>query len=513
MQARAPGLPLHYNTGVLKRVLIANRGEIACRLIRGCRELGCETVAVYSDPDARALHVRLADNACHIGAAAPAESYLNQAKLIDVARAAGCDAVHPGYGFLAENADFAEAVEAAGLIWIGPPPAAMRGMGLKIEARETARAAGAPVVPGFEDATASDEAYAQAAKAIGYPVMVKASAGGGGKGMRTVEAPDKLSAALAAARRESQSAFGNDTVYLEKLLIRPRHIEIQVLADMHGRVVYLGERECSIQRRHQKVVEETPSTAVSPALRAEMGAAAVAIARQVGYVGAGTVEFMLDQAGHYYFLEMNTRLQVEHPVTEFVYGVDLVHWQLRIASSELLTLAQEELRPRGQAIECRICADDPAAGFLPAVGRVEVYSEPRGPMVRLDTMLYAGCEVGADYDPLLGKLIVWAPDRSAAIARMACALADHCILGVTTNLPFLYDVITHPAFAAGATDTSFIGQHFPSWAAPPPDVPVQLAAALALAGRGRAGRPTAAAELDGTAQATPWQSLGRWSNT
>jgi 3-methylcrotonyl-CoA carboxylase alpha subunit len=497
---------------VLNRVLVANRGEIACRIIRGCHELGCETVTVYSEADAQALHVRLATECRCIGPAAPAESYLNQQRLLDVACECGCDSVHPGYGFLAENADFAQAVLDAGLVWIGPPPAAIRGMGLKIEARELARAAGAPVVPGFEDSSAPDSAYLAAAERMGYPVMVKASAGGGGKGMRTVDIAERLPDALAAARRESAKAFGNDSVYLEKLLVRPRHIEIQLLADAHGHCVHLGERECSIQRRHQKVVEETPSTAVSPQLRAEMGNAAVAIAHQVGYTGAGTVEFMLDEGGLYYFLEMNTRLQVEHPVTEFVYGVDLVHWQLRIAAGEPLTLVQEQLQPHGHSIECRVCAEDAAAGFLPAVGKAELYVEPRGPMVRLDTMLYPGCEVGADYDPLLGKLIVWAPDRPTAITRMARALEDYRILGVTTNLPFLRDVILHPAFAAGATDTGFIGQHIPQWQPPPAQLPVQLAAALAIELGLGTGRVLAARLAQPGVHATPWQTLGSWSN-
>jgi len=497
---------------MFQRVLIANRGEIACRVMRGCRELGCETVAVYSEPDARALHVRLADHARLLGAAAPSESYLNQDRILAAARELDCDAVHPGYGFLAENAGFAEAVAAAGMTWIGPPPAAIRGMGLKIAARETARQAGAPVVPGFESGDASDDEFLAAAAEMGYPVMVKASAGGGGKGMRTVGEAGKLISSIEAARRESAGAFGDATVYLEKLIDRPRHIEIQVLADAHGHCVHLGERECSIQRRHQKVVEETPSTAVSPKLRAQMGADAVAIAQQVGYVGAGTVEFMMDPDGNYYFLEMNTRLQVEHPVTEFVYGVDLVHWQLRIAAGEKLTLKQKQLTPRGHSIECRVCAEDAAANFLPQIGRVEVYEEPSGPGIRLDTMLYQGWEVGADYDPLLGKLIVWGADRDSAIRRMAQAIGDYRVLGITTNLPFLYDVITHSAFAAGDTTTEFIGKYFPQWQAPVADLPAQLAAVLALATNHQAAMPAAGVALGSGELPTPWQTLGSWSN-
>ena len=495
---------------MFKRVLVANRGEIACRVIRGCREMGCETVAVYSEPDVHALHVKLADYAVQLGSAAPAESYLNQQRIIAAAIEKKADAVHPGYGFLAENAGFAEAIASAGLAWIGPPPKAIKSMGLKIEARETAKQAGAPIIPGYEATDESDHAFADAAKQIGYPVMVKASAGGGGKGMRIVSQPDKLAAALAAARRESKGAFGDATVYLEKYLEKPRHIEIQILGDQHGQMVHLGERECSVQRRHQKVIEETPSTAVSAKTRAAMGESAVAIAKQVGYVGAGTVEFMMDQEGYYYFLEMNTRLQVEHPVTELVYGIDLVHWQLRIAAGEKLTLKQSRIKPRGHSIECRICAEDPAAGFLPQVGTVEVHSPPSSPGVRLDTMLYPGWEVGADYDPLLGKLVVWAENRKAAVKRMAHALEDYRILGLTTNLPFLLDVITHPAFGAGQTHTGFITEHMPAWSMPQAELPAKLAGALTINQR----VPVAITTSGSTAvQSTPWQTLGSWSNS
>lgn len=492
------------------RVLIANRGEIACRIIRGCREMGCLTVAVYSEPDATALHVRLADKALLLGLAAPAESYLNQEKILAVAKETGCDAVHPGYGFLAENAGFAQAVMDAGMAWIGPAPEAIRGMGLKIAARATARLAGVPVVPGYEEPEAGDEEFLAAADAMGYPVMVKASAGGGGKGMRAVDGAEQLIRAIEASRREAAGAFGDATVYLEKLIIEPRHIEIQILCDTHGNAVHLGERECSIQRRHQKVVEETPSTVVSSRLRREMGESAVSIATETGYAGAGTVEFMVDLQGNYYFLEMNTRLQVEHPVTEFVYGVDLVHWQLRIAAGEVLTLRQGELTPRGHSIEVRVCAEDAAAGFLPAVGKVEVYEEPSGPGIRLDTMLYEGWEVGADYDPLLGKLIVWAPDRTAAIARMAQAIRDYRVLGVTTNLPFLHDVITHEAFAQGLTTTAFIGEYYPEWNQGETGLAAQIAAALCLATS--AGQATTMAIAGNGEQPTAWQSLGSWSN-
>ncbi len=491
------------------KVLIANRGEIACRIIRGCHEMGVRTVAVFSDPDADAKHVRLAGEAVHLGAAAPAESYLNQDKLLAAAHVTGAEAVHPGYGFLAENAQFAAAVEAAGLAWIGPPPSAIAQMGLKVAARETARQAGVPVVPGFEEAGEDEAELLAAAEELGYPVLVKANAGGGGKGMRLVSEPDKLLAAVAAAKREAQGAFGDATVYLEKAIVAPHHIEIQILADKLGHCVHLGERECSIQRRHQKVIEESPSPAVSPELRQEMGACAVAIAQQVGYTGAGTVEFMLDAAGRYYFLEMNTRLQVEHPVTEMVYGVDLVQWQLRLAAGELLNLQQASLVPRGHSIECRICAEDAAAGFLPATGIVELLVEPSGPGVRLDSLLQPGWEVGADYDPLLGKLIVWGNDRAAAIQRMALALTEFCVLGVVTNVPFLHAAVSHSAFAAGATDTGFIARHFTGWRSPAPALPVQLAAALALTLDRSAAHLTHAesGELP-----SPWRTLGDWSN-
>ncbi|MCH7472985.1 ATP-grasp domain-containing protein, partial [bacterium] len=462
-----------------------------------------------SDADVNALHVRLAGWARNIGPAPAAESYLDQDKLIAVARETGCDAVHPGYGFLAESVEFSARVVAAGLTWIGPPPEAMRLMGLKTAARKTARDAGVATIPGFDKQGATDSELAKAAGGIGYPVMVKADAGGGGKGMRIVDGPGKLASAIAAARREAGAAFGDDSVYLEKLIERPRHIEIQVLADGMGNIVHLGERECSIQRRHQKLIEETPSTVVDAAMREAMGGRAVNVARKAGYVGAGTVEFMVDGEGNFYFLEMNARLQVEHPVTELAYGVDLVHWQLRIASGEPLTLKQGEIAPRGHSIECRIYAEDAATGFLPAVGRVDVLHEPSGPGVRVDSMLYPGWEVGPHYDPLLAKLIVWGEDRGAAIARMARALEDYRVLGVTTNLPFLHDVITHPAFAAGETSTGFIAVNFPDWSQPVPSLPHKLAAALALATQGHARA------LPGMGEAgppTPWQSLGGWSN-
>ncbi len=492
------------------KILIANRSEVAVRIIRACRELGVATLAVYSEADAEALHVKQADEAACLGPAEAALSYLNQARILEVAQQYGCDAIHPGYGFLAENAQFARRVQEAGIRFIGPAPDSMDRMGAKIPARATAEAAGAPVVPGFDAADASDTDYIKAAADIGYPVMVKASMGGGGKGMRIVHSETELQAALDGARREAEKAFGDATVFLEKYIVDPRHIEIQILADGHGNTLHLGERECSIQRRHQKIVEETPSTAVDPALRERMGADAVAIARAVGYEGAGTIEFIMDSTGNYYFLEMNTRLQVEHPVTEFVYGLDIVQWQIRIASGEELPFSQAEITPRGHSIECRICAEDAAQGFLPQVGNVRVLREPDGPGVRLDSMLYAGQRIGADYDPMLAKLIVHAEDRSAAIRRMGLALRDMGLLGVTSNLGILAEIVDHPAFAAGKTDTGFIARHYSDYRDPEPGIPEKLAAGLAALIK---GSPVQRGDSANGKAADPFNAYGNWSNT
>ena len=422
--------------------------------------------------DAGAPHTRMADHAEPIGPAPARASYLNIDAVLAAARRSGAEAVHPGYGFLAENADFAEAVLAAGLIWVGPPPAAMREMGDKTRARTRMQAAGVPVVPGLQpDNGMDDAALAAAARALGFPLLIKAAAGGGGKGMRVVAEAEGWEQALLAARREAAAAFGDDRVYVERLIARPRHVEIQVLADAHGNVVALGERECSIQRRHQKVIEETPSPALSPALRERMSAAAVAAARAVGYVSAGTVEFIVDEAGNFHFLEMNTRLQVEHAITESVRGIDLVGAQLAIAAGQPLTaLPGLDAPPSGHAIEVRLCAEDAAAGFLPATGQITAYAEPTGEGVRVDAGVEAGSVVGPFYDSLLAKVIVHAPDRPTAIARMRSALAAYRLEGVSTNLAFLADVIAHPAFAAGETRTDFISRHFPVWPlAPAPE--------------------------------------------
>ncbi|MFV9503699.1 MAG: acetyl-CoA carboxylase biotin carboxylase subunit [Oscillochloridaceae bacterium umkhey_bin13] len=462
------------------RILIANRGEIAVRIIRACRELGISPAAVYSEADATALHVRLADVAALIGPAAAAASYLRPEAIIAAAQQLGATAVHPGYGFLSENAAFAQACQDAGLVFIGPPPAAIIAMGGKIGARQLAQQAGVPVVPGYDGPDQSDERLQREAARIGFPLLVKASAGGGGKGMRTVFAPSELPAALAGARREALAAFGDEAVFLERLILRPRHVEIQILADAFGHVIHLGERECSIQRRHQKILEESPSPALSPALREAMGAAAVRVAQAAGYVNAGTVEFVLAEDGQFYFLEMNTRLQVEHPVTELVSGLDLVHWQIAIAAGQPLTLAQDEVQLRGHAIEARLYAEDPVT-YLPAIGRLALLDPPLGPGVRVDAGLTTGDEVTVHYDPMIAKLVVFAPNRSAAVARLGRALADFAVLGLTTNLPLLQAIAAHPAYAAGETHTGFLNEHpldISSSAEPP--APVLIAAALHL---------------------------------
>ncbi len=438
------------------KILIANRGEIAVRVIRACREMGIATVAVYSDVDRAALHVRMAGEAVAIGPAPAAESYLNTARLLDAARRSGADAVHPGYGFLSEDAAFARACAEAGVKFIGPSPAAMEAMGLKTSARRSMQAAGVPVVPGTMQGLKSAAEAERAAAEIGYPVLIKAAAGGGGKGMREVSSPAELAAALEAARSEALRAFGNHEVYLEKLLLDPRHIEVQVLGDEHGNLVHLGERECSLQRRHQKVMEESPSPLVDAALRQRLGEAALRVARAAGYTSAGTVEFLLDAEGNFYFLEMNTRLQVEHPVTEMVTGVDLVEWQIRIAAGQKLAFAQEQVELRGHALECRIYAEDPDNSFFPSPGRITRLRAPSGPGIREDSGVYEGWTVPLDYDPLLAKLIVHAPGRAQAIARLARALDEYLVGGIKTNVSLFQRILRDPGFAAGRLDTGFL---------------------------------------------------------
>jgi len=438
-----------------RKILIANRGEIAVRVIRACQELGMRTVAVYSDVDRNALHVRYADEAYHIGAAPAAQSYLRMDRLIDVAKKSKADAVHPGYGFLAENAEFSRAVSEAGIVFIGPSPEAITLMGDKVSARETAIEAGVPVVPGSPSGL-DDEGLILFAHQIGFPVMVKAAAGGGGKGMRAVFHADELSNALGAARREAKAAFGNDTVFIEKLIQNGRHIEIQILADHRGNCIHLGERECSIQRRHQKLVEEAPSAFVDQAMRERMGAVAVAGAKRAGYVNAGTMEFLVDKEKKFYFLEMNTRLQVEHPVTEMVTGVDIVKEQIRIAFGRRLRYKQEDIHMKGHAIEARITAEDPYANFMPSVGTISSLVEPTGPGVRIESGVYAGMEITLYYDPMIAKLIVHGDTRAGAILRLRRALREYRILGVKSNIAFHRRLLENWNFQAANFDTGFL---------------------------------------------------------
>ncbi|HLF70878.1 MAG TPA: acetyl-CoA carboxylase biotin carboxylase subunit [Dehalococcoidia bacterium] len=438
---------------MLKKVLVANRGEIAVRVMRACRDLGVRSVAVYSEPDATAMHARYADEAYLIGPGPASESYLNAAKIIETALACGADAIHPGYGFLSERADFAEACADAGIVFIGPSPSALRALGDKVEARRIAEAAGAPTVPGSGGRVSLSEAL-KIAPSVGYPLLIKAASGGGGKGIRLVEKPEDLETSLRTAAAEALASFGDDGLYIEKYLDPVRHIEVQVLADTHGNIVHLGERECSVQRRSQKLVEESPSTVVNEATRARIGAAAVAIAREAGYANAGTIEFLMDKDGAFYFIEANARLQVEHPVTELVTGYDLVREQLRIASGERLSFAQDDVRLRGWAIECRIIAED--ADFLPSLGRIELVTEPSGLGVRVDSAMFNGAEVGPYYDSLLAKLIVWGENRGEALARLRRALGEYQVLGVKTTLPFHRQLADDPAFIAGEIDTRYI---------------------------------------------------------
>ncbi|MFD8883379.1 acetyl/propionyl/methylcrotonyl-CoA carboxylase subunit alpha [Streptomyces erythrochromogenes] len=470
-------------------VLVANRGEIAVRVIRTLRELGIRSVAVFSDADADARHVREADTAVRIGPAAAAESYLSVERLLDAAKRTGAEAVHPGYGFLAENAAFAQACTDAGLAFIGPPASAISLMGDKIRAKETVKAAGVPVVPGSSGSGLTDAELVAAASEIGMPVLLKPSAGGGGKGMRLVRDEAVLAEEIAAARREARSSFGDDTLLVERWVDRPRHIEIQVLADAHGNVVHLGERECSLQRRHQKVIEEAPSVLLDEKTRAAMGAAAVDAARSCGYVGAGTVEFIVPggDPSSYYFMEMNTRLQVEHPVTELITGLDLVELQLRVASGEALPVTQDDIRLTGHAIEARVCAEDPARGFLPSGGTVLALSEPSGGAVRTDSGLTAGVPVGSTYDPMLSKVIVHGPDRATALRLLRGALADTVILGVQTNAGFLRRLLAHPDVVSGDLDTGLVERDLSGLL--PDGVPLEVYATAALLAQGPRALP------------------------
>ena len=443
----------------ITKILIANRGEIALRIIRTCQELGIRTVAVYSTADQNSLHVQLADEAVCVGDAPVAKSYLNIPNIISAALTRGATAIHPGYGFLAENAKFAEICADHNLIFIGPSPEAMRKMADKATARETMQAVGVPTVPGSRGLITSDEEAVKLAEKIGYPVIIKATAGGGGRGMRVAKDAQELLKMLRTAQGEAQAAFGNGGVYLEKFIERPRHVEFQILADSQGNVVHLYERDCSIQRRHQKLLEEAPSPALTTALRSRMGAAAVKAAKVVNYVGAGTVEFLLDKNGQFYFIEMNTRIQVEHPVTEMVTGLDLIAEQIRIAQGQPLTFRQKDVELRGHAIECRINAEDPKQQFRPCAGTISAYLPPGGPGVRMDSHIYTDYTIPPYYDSLLGKLIVWGPNRAAAIRRMQRALGECAITGVPTTIPFHQQILRHEAFLRGEVYTDFITQH------------------------------------------------------
>lgn len=444
---------------MIKKVLVANRGEIAVRIMRSCREMGISTVAVYSDADRKAMHVLYADQAWHIGPSPSSESYLNMDKILEVAKKCRADAIHPGYGFLSENALFSEKCKLAGVKFIGPEPWAISQMGDKITARKTMIAAGVPVVPGTESAITSEEEAMKTVKEIGLPVMIKASSGGGGKGMRLVKKEADVKSSIRAARSEAKSAFGDDAVYIEKYIESPHHIEFQILADQHGNVIHLFERECSVQRRHQKIIEETPSPILTPEIREEMGQAAVAAARAVNYEGAGTIEFIVDKDLNYYFLEMNTRLQVEHPITERVVGVDLVKEQINIASGKVLSFSQDELRQNGHAIECRVYAEDATNNFMPAPGKVTHIAIPYGVGVRVDGYIYEGFEIPIYYDPLIAKLIVWGRDRADAIERTVRALQEFKIAGVKNSLPFLENIMTAPDFVKGDYTTHFIDEN------------------------------------------------------
>jgi len=461
---------------MFKKILIANRGEISVRIINTCKEMGIPTVAVYSDADKNALHVLKADEAVNLGEALPSESYLNQEKIIRAAKKTGAEAIHPGYGFLAENAEFASLCKSEGLVFIGPDETAIKKLGDKITARKMMIEAGVPVIQGMTLSSDNTDELKKHASKIGYPVLLKASAGGGGKGMRIVNSEDEIAEAYASASREALNAFGNGAVYLEKYLLKPRHIEFQILADSFGNIIHLNERECSIQRRYQKIIEETPSPFITSDQRKKMGEVAVEAARTSGYINAGTVEFIVDRDGNFYFLEMNTRLQVEHPVTECITGIDLVFHQIQIASGNKLSLKQEDISGRGHAIECRIYAEDPANNFMPSPGNIKFMKEPTGPGIRNDCGVYSGVTVPYEYDPILSKLVVHAENRETAIKKMICALREYIIIGITTPIPFLIDILKTEAFQKGDTFTDFIDNHFSDWKPEPGNTDLALIA-------------------------------------
>lgn len=493
---------------MFKRILIANRGEIAVRIIRACREMGISSIAVFSDVDRSALHVQMADEAVCIGPAPPLESYLNMKKIMDVAKLTSSEAIHPGYGFLAENFRFAALCEKEGLVFIGPNSKALKLVGDKVASRKSLSNIGVPLIPGMESTGKDFKEFQSMAEKIGYPVMVKASAGGGGKGMRIVLRPEELKGSIEAGMREAKSAFGDESVYLEKCIQKPRHIEFQILADQSGHAIHLFERECSIQRRHQKIVEETPSAALDPDLRQRMGKEAVEVVQATGYTNAGTVEFLLDQDGNYYFLEVNARIQVEHPITEMVTGIDLVKWQIRIALGENLPFGQETFFQRGHAIESRIYAEDPANRFLPSLGKILFMKSPEGPGIRVDSGIYSGYDVTRHYDPILSKLIVWGENRETARKRMIDALKEYVIIGLQTTIPFLIDVIEHPGFKNGETTTDFIQTNLSEWKAPMKRNFLKQAL-IATAVHSQKHEPSLP-ESTRKIQITPWMTLGPW---
>jgi len=494
---------------LFKKVLVANRGEIAVRIIKACQEMEIKTVAIYSEVDKDAPHVQLADETINLGDPTPIESYLNIPKIIKTAQETGADAIHPGYGFLAENPDFAQSCNDVGIKFIGPSANVISLMGDKIAAKMTMEKAKVPVIPGYHGDKQDNASLIKEGKKIGFPLLVKAAAGGGGKGMRIVHSENTLEESIESAKRESKSAFGNDTVFLEKYLDKPRHIEFQILADEYGNVIHLFERECSIQRRHQKIIEETPSLVMTTQLREKMGKAAVDAAKAVGYTNAGTVEFMVDGNLNFYFMEMNTRLQVEHPITEMTTGIDLAKWQLRIASGEKLTLKQSNIIQRGHAIECRIYAEDPANGFLPSIGTLGKVQAPIGPNVRDDSGIYTGMEVTPYYDPMLAKLITYAENRDECIKKMIWALSHYIVMGVTTNISFLKTVIEYKEFKRGKITTHFIDDYFKDWTVTKDGLPIDAIIALAVYDSIHSKKQEIVRYKEADPH-SPWKHVGRW---
>lgn len=494
---------------MFKKVLVANRGEIAVRIIKACQEIGIKTVAIYSDVDKNSPHVHLADESVPLGDPTPIESYLNIPKIIKIARDTKVEGIHPGYGFLAENPDFAKSCKDVGIKFIGPIAEVISLMGDKIAAKKTMHKAGVPVIPGYHGSNQDNKSLIKEAKKIGFPLLVKAAAGGGGKGMRIVRSENALEESIESAKRESKSAFGDDTIFLEKYLDKPHHIEFQILADEHGNAIHLFERECSIQRRHQKIIEESPSPIVTQNLRDKMGKAAIDAAKAVGYTNAGTVEFMVDGNLNFYFMEMNTRLQVEHPITEMTTGIDLAKWQLKIASGEKLTVKQHSLIQRGHAIECRIYAEDPANGFLPSIGKLTKVEAPTGPNIRDDTGIYTGMEITPYYDPMLAKIVTYAENREENINKMIWALSHYVVLGVTTNIPFLKKVLEHNEFKKGNITTHFIDDYFQDWTIAKDGLPIDAIIALSVYDsiHKKSKDIVRYKEVD---PHNPWKHVGRW---